>query len=522
MIKRSFCLKSVFLFFLSLSNSYSDGLFSSEKNSFLKVDDAFKISVEEKKEKNSFLINFNIEDGYYLYKKKIKIYINNEEIKVKSLPKSKIKYDEFFGESEIYDENFSLIIKSNQLDNFIKVEYQGCANRGLCYPPKKISFTFSENKLDEDIKVGKISESELIYGKLLTNNIVANIILFLGFGLLLSFTPCVLPMVPILSGVIIKSNNAAKKKPFLHSFSYVAGLCLLYLIVGIFVGYSTNIYNIQSIFQEPFYLVFFILILVALSLSMFGFYEIKFPNSFQKSVSDLSNKINIGGYAGSFLMGFMSALIVGPCVAPPLAGIFIYITSENPGPMWTGILFLSLAIGMSLPLLAYGTFIGNMIPKVGKWMKYINYFMGILLLITAIFFVDRLIPILNIDKTESELIFKKISSVKDLNSHLNNKKNKITFLDVYADWCIECKLMEQKTFRDADIEKILKNYLLIKIDVTNNSKDDLELLEYLSILGPPAYKFFSADGIELKGFSIQGYMSAEKFKEHLKEIKNID
>ena len=163
-----------------------------------------------------------------------------------------------------------------------------------------------------------------------------------------------------------------------------------------------------------------------------------------------------------------------------------------------------------------------MIPKVGKWMKYINYFMGILLLITAIFFVDRLIPILNIDKTESELIFKKISSVKDLNSHLNNKKNKITFLDVYADWCIECKLMEQKTFRDADIEKILKNYLLIKIDVTNNSKDDLELLEYLSILGPPAYKFFSADGIELKGFSIQGYMSAEKFKEHLKEIKNID
>ena len=521
MINRSFFLKSIFLFFISLSNSYSDGLFSPEKNSFLKVDDAFKISVEEKKE-NSFLINFNIEDGYYLYKEKIKIYINNEEIKVKSLPKSKIRYDEFFGESEIYDKNFSLIVKSNQFGNFIEVIYQGCANRGLCYPPKKKSFSFSENKQNNHIKVEKISESEMIYGRLLTNNIVANIILFLGFGLLLSLTPCVLPMVPILSGIIIKSNNAATKKPFFLSFSYVAGLCLLYFIVGIFIGYSTNIYNIQSIFQEPFYLVFFIFILVALSLSMFGFYEIKFPNSFQNFFSDLSNKINIGGYRGSFLMGFLSALIVGPCVAPPLAGIFIYITSENPGPMWTGILFLSLAIGMSLPLLAYGTFIGNIIPKAGKWMKYINYLMGILLLITAIFFVDRLIPVLNIDNKESELIFKKISSVKDLNSHLNNKKNKITFLDVYADWCIECKLMEQKTFRDADVEKILKNYLLIKIDVTNNSKDDLELLEYLSILGPPAYKFFSIDGIELKGFSIQGYMNAEKFKEHLKEIKNID
>ena len=152
MINRSFFLKSIFLFFLSLSNSYSDGLFSPEKNSFLKVDEAFKISVEEKKE-NSFLINFNIRDGYYLYKEKIKIYINNEEIKVKSLPKSKIRYDEFFGESEIYDKNFSLIVKSNQLGNFIEVIYQGCANRGLCYPPKKKSFSFSETKQNDHIKV---------------------------------------------------------------------------------------------------------------------------------------------------------------------------------------------------------------------------------------------------------------------------------------------------------------------------------------------------------------------------------
>ncbi len=521
MINRSLFLKSIFLFFLLLSNSYSDGLFFSEKNSFLKVDEAFTISVEEKKEKN-FLINFNIKDGYYLYKEKIKIYINSEEIKVKTYPKTKIRYDEFFGESEIYDEKFSLNVKSNQINNSIEVIFQGCANKGLCYPPKKKSFIFGEHKQDDYLKKGKTSESEIIYDKLLTNNIVANIILFLGFGLLLSFTPCVLPMVPILSGIIIKSNNDSSKKSFFLSFNYVLGLCLLYFLVGIFVGYSTNIYNIQSIFQEPIYLVFFIFILLALSLSMFGFYEIKFPNSFQKLVSDLSNKVNIGGYRGSFLMGFLSALIVGPCIAPPLAGIFIYITSENPGPLWTGILFLSLAIGMSLPLLAYGTFIGNMIPKAGKWMKYINYIIGILLLITTVFFVDRLIPVINLDNKKSELVFKRINNIKELNSYLNNKKNKISFLDVYADWCIECKLMEQKTFRDADVEKIMKNFLLFKIDVTNNSEDDLELLEYLNILGPPAYKFFSSDGIELKGFSIQGYMNAEKFKKHLKEIKNID
>tara|TARA_B100000989_G_scaffold413_1_gene261 strand:- start:180 stop:947 length:768 start_codon:yes stop_codon:yes gene_type:complete len=255
---------------------------------------------------------------------------------------------------------------------------------------------------------------------------------------------------------------------------------------------------------------------------MFGFYEIKISNSFQKSITDFSNKINIGGYKGSFLMGFISALIVGPCVAPPLAGIFIYITSENPGSLWTGILFLSLAIGMSIPLLAYGTFIGRIIPKTGQWMKYINYFIGVLLLITAMFFIDRLVPILSVNKQDSELVFNKINNVKEFNKILNSKKEKMIFLDVYADWCIECKLMERKTFQDPTAKEILKDFLLVKIDVTNNSKDDIELLKYLKTLGPPAYKFFDKDGIELKGFSIQGYMDSKKFIEHLNQMKDID
>ena len=229
-------------------------------------------------------------------------------------------------------------------------------------------------------------------------------------------------MVPILSGLIIKSNNISSRKPFLLSMYYVLGLCLLYLLVGLFIGYSTNIYNIQSAFQEPLYLVIFSFILILLSFSMFGFYEIKISNSFQKFITDISNKINIGGYRGSFIMGFLSALIVGPCVAPPLAGIFIYITSENPGSLWTGILFLSLAIGMSIPLLAYGTFIGRIIPKTGQWMRYINYFIGILLLITAIFFIDRLIPILNVNKQDPELVFNKISNVKEFNNILSSTK----------------------------------------------------------------------------------------------------
>ena len=522
MIIKNFLFQSIFLFFLFISNVHSDGLFSSSKNTFLNVDEAFKISLK-KNEKKSLSIKFDIANGYYLYKDKIKISVDNEEITKIFFPKSKIKEDEFFGKSEIYDKNFSLIVeKNNKRGALLEVLYQGCANKGLCYPPIKKTFFLGNDVRGEYIKTQKISESEYIYDKLLSNNYLTNIILFLGFGLLLSFTPCVLPMVPILSGLIIKSNNVSSRKPFLLSMYYVLGLCLLYLLVGLFIGYSTNIYNIQSAFQEPLYLVIFSFILILLSFSMFGFYEIKISNSFQKFITDISNKINIGGYRGSFIMGFLSALIVGPCVAPPLAGIFIYITSENPGSLWTGILFLSLAIGMSIPLLAYGTFIGRIIPKTGQWMRYINYFIGILLLITAIFFIDRLIPILNVNKQDPELVFNKISNVKEFNNILSSTKEKMTFLDVYADWCIECKLMERKTFLDPTAKEILKDFLLVKIDVTNNSKDDIELLKYLNVMGPPAYKFFDRDGTELKGFSIQGYMDAKKFIEHLNQIKDID
>lgn len=520
MILKSLFPKSIFIFFLLVSNSYSDGLFSSKESSFLKVDEAFQISIEESE--SNFLVNFEIADGYYLYKEKIKIIFDKIEVKKISFPKTKIKEDEFFGKSEIYDKNISLLIKNKQKVNTIEIFFQGCANKGLCYPPKKKIFDLHDIKSNKYLKDKKISESEKIYKKLISNNILANIILFMGFGLLLSFTPCVLPMVPILSGLIVRSNNISLKKPFLLSLSYVSGLCLLYFLVGLFVGYSTNIYNIQSVFQEPIYLIVFIFILIILSFSMFGFYEIKLSNSFQKKITDFSNRIKINGYSGSFVMGFISALIVGPCVAPPLAGIFIYITSENPGPLWTSILFFSLAVGMSIPLLAYGTFVGKIIPKAGKWMKYVNYLIGTLLLITALFFADRLIPILNINNNNSELVFKKINNVQELNSFLSSKRDKMAFLDVYADWCIECKLMEKKTFQDPSVKKMLKELSLIKIDVTNNSKEDEELLKYLNVMGPPAYKFFNNHGLELEGFSIQGYMNAEKFISHLNEIKSID
>ena len=512
-------IKVFFISFIIFNNSFADSLFLSKDNqSFLKVNEAFKVNFKEKT-KSAFYLNFDIADNYYLYKDKIKIFINNEEVHEIKFPKSKIKEDEFFGVSNIYDSDFSMVVfQDNSTITKIDVEFQGCAEAGLCYPPTKINIlNFENNITDENIQLKK-SESEQIYGKLLSNNIFLNLLLFIGFGLLLSFTPCVLPMVPILSSIILKANGEENNKPSILSLCYVSGLCLVYLLVGLFIGYSANMYNIQSAFQDPIYLIIFSFILLILSLSMFGFYEIKIFNILQSSTSKFSNNLNIGGYSGSFIMGLISALIVGPCVAPPLAGIFIYISSENPGIVYTGLLFLSLSIGMSIPLLAYGTFIGKFVPKAGKWMKYINYLIGILLLLVALTFIDRLTPIFNFNSQESNLIFKKVENVGELKRLLINKSDKITFVDVYADWCVECKLMEQKTFRDSNVEMILKNLRLLKIDVTENNKKDVELLKYLNVMGPPAYKFFDSDGKEIQGFSIQGYMGPEEFRKHLEEL----
>ena len=336
--------------------------------------------------------------------------------------------------------------------------------------------------------------------------------------MLLSFTPCVLPMVPILSGLILKINSENNNKPFLLSLSYVSGLCVIYLFVGLFIGYSADIYNIQSAFQDPFYIIIFSILLILLSLSMFGLYEIKIFNTLQNSISKFSNNLNVSGYRGSFLMGSVSALIVGPCVTPPLAGVFIYVTSENPGSIITGFLFLSLSIGMSIPLLAYGTFLGKFVPQTGKWMKYINYLFGLLLLFVALTFIDRVIPIFNLNTQETNLTFKKVENVSEFKKVLASNNGKITFVDVYADWCVECKLMEQKTFQDINVQKILKNFKLIKVDVTKNNKKDTELLKFLNVMGPPAYLFFDNEGNEINGLGIQGYMGPKKFQEHLEEL----
>ena len=512
-------LKYLLLFFLVFNNAMASGLFSSNNKSiFLKAEEAFKVSLENQS-KNILKINFNIEPGYYLYKEKIKFYVNKKELTKIDFPVSKIKNDEYFGKSNIYENNFKIIINTKTKIELLEVQYQGCANKGLCYPPLKIFFHIDREDGKNIIPKEKISEPDKILSEITDNNIIKNILLFIGFGLLLSFTPCVLPMVPILSGIILKANSSNTYKPFLLSLNYVAGLCTLHFMVGLFIGYSTNIYNLQSTFQDPIYLVFFILILIALSLSMFGLYDIKIPSFIQRWASKSSNKNNTGTYKGSFIMGFISALIIGPCVAPPLAAIFLYVTSNNPGPLITGLLFLSLGLGMSIPLLAYGTFMGKFIPKTGKWMKGINYIIGILLLFVALTFIDRLVPILNINNQESNLIFKKIENVSDLKKYLNQDGDNMFFLDVYADWCVECKLMEHQTFKNKSVVKLLKDLRLVKIDVTSNEKEDMELLRYLNILGPPAYKFYNNKGRELRGFMIQGYMGPEKFLEHLKELK---
>ncbi|GIR92423.1 MAG: hypothetical protein CM15mP93_06100 [Thiotrichaceae bacterium] len=351
--------------------------------------------------------------------------------------------------------------------------------------------------------------------QILSKNILITSILFLGFGILLAFTPCVLPMVPILSGILLKDRKRGSKESIKISLQYVSGLCLVYLLIGILLSVYKQSINIQFIFQDPVILIVFSIILVLLSLSMFGVFNFQMPSMVQNWSNKISSKLNTENSFGIFMMGALSALIVGPCIGPPLAGIFIYITTTNINPWSPPILLLMLSIGMSIPLVIYSAFIGRIIPKTGNWMKYINYFFGVLLILAALILLDRVYNFYP-SKISSELDFQKVENLNELKAEIHNPNVNFIMVDVYADWCLECKRMEATTFKNKQVIEALNKIHLIKIDVTENNKNDQEILNYLKIIGPPSYMFGTSDFGVMHEFNVQGYMGTEDFLNHLK------
>jgi len=593
----------------------------SAQPAFLPPDQAFGLDVSVN-DAHSLLANFKITPTYYLYRDKISLSVKSGSAKILSLdiPQGDLKHDPNFGDMMVFHQSFQAgvtLVNNNTTAQNIVLEaiYQGCSENGLCYPPisKEINLLLPAPvnaaapivpKITGSLKAPPAqtvssapaatpqaasassvpSENGKIAQIFKQKSFWLVVSFFFGAGLLLALTPCVFPMIPILSGIIVgRGHKITKMHGFLLSLAYVLGMALTYAAVGVAAGLSGSL--LSNALQTPWVLGSFAAVFVLLSLSMFGFYELQLPSAMQSKLSGTSNRLHGGHLSGVFVMGALSAIIVSPCVAAPMAGALLYIGQTHDAVLG-GVALFALALGMGVPLLLVGASAGALLPKAGAWMETIKNIFGVLMLAVAIWLVSSLLPLSVVmllwatllilsavylhaldalahnsggwhrlgkgigiiilllgialligalsgarDMTrplgalgggqamaQTNLQFERVKNLAELDARIAQAHGKNVMLDLYADWCVSCKEMENNTFADAKVQNQLKNTLLLQVDLTANSDDDKALLHRYELFGPPAILFFNRQGKELSDFRVMGYQDPEKFLNWIKGI----
>lgn len=398
---------------LIISANVSADLFKDEsgfgikKREFLPAEEAF-ISTIEVADANTVIAKWTIQDGYYLYKDKFAFTSADPDVQIESidLPKGEEKEDPLFGRVEVYHGDLSIPVHlkragATATELELEAAYQGCAEDGICYPPLKTllpvmlpaasaaTLPGSITPATANTNTDPVPETDSIAASLASKPVLINLLLFFGFGLALSLTPCVFPMIPILSGILVgQAQNLTSRKSFILSLVYVLGMALTYAIVGVIAGLFGK--NLQAAFQAPWVLASFSAVFVLLALSMFGFYNIQLPASLQSRLTTLSHSQERGTLHGTALMGIFSAIIVGPCVAPPLAGALIYI-GQSGNALLGGVALFIMGLGMGVPLLLLGASAGKLLPRAGGWMNVVKHVFGVLMLAVAIWLLERII-----------------------------------------------------------------------------------------------------------------------------------
>ncbi|NDI87478.1 protein-disulfide reductase DsbD [Undibacterium sp. B2R-29] len=536
-------------------------------------------------------VTFTIADGYYLYRERLKFSSEQAKLGEPVLPKGKVKFDETFNkEVETYREKLVVRIPVQADKDFVlKVARQGCADLGLCYPPMEsefpLSVSASTNAASANVAAGSASskagaaaatdnESSSISAALKSGKLVVILPLFFILGLGLSLTPCVLPMVPILSFIIVgEGAGVSRMRGFLLSLAYVLGMSLVYTGMGVAAGLAGE--GLAATLQNPWVLGAFSALMVLLALSMFNVYQLQMPAALQTRLTQVSEgqrNSKAGKLIGVFLMGAISALIVGPCVTGPLIGALVYI-SQTRDVLVGGAAMFAIAIGMGVPLLLIGISAGSLLPRTGMWMEYIKRFFGVLMLGMALWMISPVIPawlqmtgwallllayaayLLWIQRSgllakafgllfgllgAIQLVgvvtggrdvyaplahllgtqvhgasFQRVRTVAELDAALAQNKGKTAMLDFYADWCVSCKEMEKLTFTDPAVKAKMEAMLLLQVDVTANNEDDKALLKRFGLFGPPGIIFFNQQAQEIAGSRVVGYQNAEKFLQSL-------
>jgi len=502
----------------------------SGNDDFLAPEAAFKTSAQVP-DPATVELRFEVAPGYHLYRERITLGASSEAVPLAELvlPHGEMEFDAGMNrQTEILRGAVPLKVpvRGARGDFTLQVAYQGCADRGLCYPPQNGVVAvqvrdggaigarwLAEGELPPpaaapaaaEAPAGRI-ESALRSGRLLT---VAGV--FLVAGLLLSFTPCVLPMLPILSSIIVGAGPVSRLRGFGLATAYSLGMALVYTALGVAAGLVGE--GLAAALQNAWVLGAFALLLVALSLSMFGVYELQMPNAIQSRLNAGASRLPGGKHAGVFMMGGVSALIVGPCVAAPLAGALVFI-SQTRDVLIGGLALFSLAAGMSVPLLLVGVSAGSLLPRAGAWMVRVKQFFGVLLLAVAVWIVSPVLPSWS-RQDEAALPFRSIRSTAELDAALRDSGGRPVMLDFYADWCVACKEMEHLTFSNAAVQGRMGRALLLRADVTANNADDKALLKRFGLFGPPGILFFEAAGREQAAARVIGFQPVAEFSRSL-------
>ena len=527
---------------------------------FLPPEKAFRVEATWLENSNEIEIEFLPAKGYYIYQESLKFQAGSQAGKLgsikPSLPLGIEKFDETFQKKlQVYKQPFMVLlgVKPQVASPMhVEVTLQGCAEAGICYPPMTLSFLLTgpgvkaapiPEVLEGSPEISKQAEFSLTdlwrerddvnaIGRFLENT--STTYLFLAFfilGLALAFTPCVLPMLPILSSVIFGAQGGkavSKGRASVLALAYVLGMALVYALAGVLMAALGG--SVQRALQSPFALAAFALLLLALSGSLFGLYDLRLPQSWHQQVDRLAGRHQGGNVFGAFALGGISTLVASPCITAPLAGVLAFIAQTGSMSLGAGLLFV-MALGMGLPLLLIAIEARILIPSTGIWMVWLQRTLGVLLVATAAWIASPLLQkndavssttVVNGQNLHQigDLSFIVIQSPAELNAQLIKAKEekKLVLLDFYADWCISCKEMEVSTFANPEVSKQLKQFVLLQADVTKNSAENQALLKRFGLFGPPGILIFNLDSQEQKDQRVIGFMPPQRFIERLKKI----
>ena len=580
----------LFLFFIFTALSTQAGLFD-KKPAFLPVDEAFQFSAAKSENQENVIVNWSIAEGYYLYQEKISVKLNHEETSSFDVPTFSISpedyNDPYFGLMKIFKKPVQAIFKASQpplkAEDVIEIAYQGCTE-GFCYPPEVKEIKVADLPIVQVTDTKKTSEKSTALSEQpkaeqdrLAESLFNSKYAVFGFfllGLGLAFTPCVLPMLPLLSAIVIGQNQRPNMwRAFALSFVYVQGMALTYTLLGLIVAAIGLPFQVAL--QHPYVMIGLSIIFVLLALSMFGVFTLQLPSSLQTKLSLLSQQQKAGAFGGVFLMGMIAGLVASPCTSAPLSGALLYVAQS--GDLFTGAITLYLlALGMGVPLILITLFGNKILPKSGMWMETVKKLFGFVMLALPVFLISRILPdewtprlwamlgtaffiwfafqmpkngtgwlfrilflvaaMISVkplqawvwgegstqsaveNKLVSHVEFKQVKSEAELQQALAGNNKSLVMLDLYADWCVACKEFEKETFSDPRVQKTFGDMLLLQVDMTKNSEENRALMTKYKVLGLPTILFFNQDGKEIEGSRVNGFMPPVEFLQWIEKI----